>query len=148
MLCRASLRWSFGQAACCLASLNPLRTIIYAGTRTAPHHVANCHQVVGQQNGTKLFNAACNHMSRRMWCGRQRLPMCQCGVSYRWVATGASGKMPLCSYTKESETNGPPPSPSVPACFIYYALLDIRFSAFQPGAKCKDRYLFHSDVTI
>lgn len=48
-------------------------------------------------------------MSRRMWCGRQTLPMCQCGVSCRWVATGASGKMPVCSYTKESETNGPPP---------------------------------------
>lgn len=55
----------FGQAACCLASLNPLRTVIYAGTRTPPRHRASCHQVAGQQNGTKLFDAACNHHTRQ-----------------------------------------------------------------------------------
>lgn len=28
----------------------------------APRHRASCHQTVGQQNGTKVFDAACNHM--------------------------------------------------------------------------------------
>lgn len=39
---------AFGQAACCLASLN------------------SCHQVAGQQNGTNLFDAACNHTRQRI----------------------------------------------------------------------------------
>lgn len=69
----------FGQAACCLASLNPLQTVIYAGTRTAPCHRASCHQGAGQQNGTKLFDAACNYTRHRIWCGRKQQPTRQCG---------------------------------------------------------------------
>lgn len=125
----------------CLASLNPLWTIIYAGRRMAPHHIASCHQIMGQHNGTKLFDAACNHMRQRMWCGRPRQPMCQCGVSYRWVATRASGKTPVCSYTKESETNGlsPPPTHTHTFCSSLLNLLrsPYGYTLFCFPARCK-----------
>lgn len=95
MLCFALLRWRFGQAACCLASLNPLRPVIYAGATTAQPHRASCHQVAGQQNVTKLFDAACNHTRQRIWCGRKQQPTHQCGgqpqtSSYRGFGEDAS----------------------------------------------------------
>ncbi len=75
-----------------------------------------CHQVAEQQNGTKLFNSACDLAGQCLWGGRKKQPTCQCMVSYRWVAKAARGKMTVSAlpHTKESQTNGwvilvPPP---------------------------------------
>lgn len=88
-----------------------------------------------------------------LWCGRKKEPTCQCKVSYRWVTTGARGRMTDCSHTKEPQTNGLPSLSSSSHLPFHLSLVFplsvtyIDFFTFLLQVICKDQYLSHSPFT-